>query len=103
MLAFQFRLKLVTADSQFGISHGKEATIIVIDSGMSKCRLIRYYTKKRGYQKARMEHLTQLGCQIFQNTFHQYKNASVIIYLAAYELSLKFNQINSSTMLKSAL
>jgi len=40
VLAFQLGLKLVTADSQSGIAHGQKTTIVVIDPGMSKYRLI---------------------------------------------------------------
>ena len=40
VLAFQLGLKLVTAYSQSGIAHGQKTTIVVIYSGMSKCRLI---------------------------------------------------------------
>jgi len=78
---FQLRLKLVTADSQSGIAHNQEATIVVINPGMSKYRSVNHQAKKRAYQ--------QLNYQAFQNIFRQLKKASVAIYRAAYDAVTK--------------
>jgi len=42
VLAFQLRLKLVTAYSQSGIAYGQKTTVIMIDSVMSRCRLVNH-------------------------------------------------------------
>lgn len=59
MLAFQFRLELITADSQSCIADCHETAIVVIYAVMSQCRPVSQQNEECDNQQARS---TWLGC-----------------------------------------